>query len=204
MTQTPPSQPTPPHDERDPVSTAPLRRRRRLWVAAAVVIGLCILVPLVILQTLRPPTTAGASPEQQQQHQRLLQLGAALKQYATAHDNALPEQVPPGAAGAAAGATYRAVTPSGERLRYEQFGDRIVAWTEPDAHGRRAVLLNSLDEVERVADANLNLTEQQRTDGGALNRVRIVVSEGEGEFEEEEAAPATASAASAPATKEGE
>jgi hypothetical protein len=201
MTTTPPSPPQPEPD-REPFSTAPLRRRQRLWVAAAFVIGLCILVPLVILQTAQRGGTHVVSPEQGQQRQRLLELGAALKQYAAAHDNALPEEVPASAAQAAAGATYRAVTPSGERLRHESFGDRIVAWTEPDADGRRAVLLNSLDEVERVADADLNLTEQRRTDGGPLNRVRIVTPEGEGEADEAEADPAS-EPATAPATTEG-
>ena len=207
MTTTPPPQPdrqpTSPHDARDPVSTAPLRRRVGLWIAAAFAIGLCILVPLLIFQMGgRWARTVAEPPEQAQQRQRLLELGAALKQYATAHDNALPERVPSSAADAAAGATYRAVTPSGERIRYQQFGDRIVAWTEPDAQGRRAVLLNSLDEVEFVADASLSLTDQRRTDNDPLNRVQIVEVEGGDEDEPEESEPATAPAASAPATRE--
>lgn len=133
-----------------------------------------------------------ADPQARALHQQLLQIGVALKQYATANDNALPERLPPQAD--ASGVTYRAVTGAGERVRYVAFGDRIVAWTKPDGAGRRAVLLNSLDEVEFVPDANFDRVAQRRTDSGALNRVRIVDAaepEGGGGDEEEEEEPTT-------------
>jgi hypothetical protein len=100
---------------------------------------------------------------------------------------------------------YRAVTPSGERLKYESFGERVVAWTEPDASGRRLVLLNSLDEAEYVAAAQFDLNEQRRLDagGGALNRVRKVSIAEEDEkpvAEDPTTAPTTSAAITAPAT----
>ena len=201
---TPSPQPQSPLPQREPVSTAPLRRRVRFWIAAAVVIGLCILVPLVYLQTggLR---RGGPSAQAVRQRQALLELGAALKQYATQHDGALPDQVPAGASPAAAGAIYRAVTPAGERLRYETFGERVVAWTDPDNSGRRLVLLNSLDEAEYVGAAQLDLGEQRRLDAGgdALNRVRkvSVAEEDEGEAgDDSDAAPTTAESITSPTT----
>jgi hypothetical protein len=204
---TPSPQPQPSLPQRDPIPTAPMRRRVRLWIAAAVVIGLCILAPLIYLQTglLRRP---GPSAQAVRQRQALLELGAALKQYATQHDGALPDQVPSGASPAAAGAIYRAVTPAGERLRYETFGERVVAWTDPDESGRRLVLLNSLDEAEYVAAAQLHLNEQRRLDAGgdALNRVRKVSV---AEEEEDEAvddsgeASTTAESTSSPTTAPG-
>jgi len=140
---------------------------------------------------------------------QLLQLGAALRQYALANGEALPDQVPAAAASAGSSVMYRAVTPSGERLKYESFGERVVAWTEPDERGRRLVLLNSLDEAGYVPADQLDLNEQRRLDagGGALNRVRkvSVSEEDDGEAADDgAAAPTTAqsttSTATAPAT----
>ena len=175
-------------------------RRKAFWLVAGVVVVAAVGAALVFFDVI--PTRSQAAGRARQQ---LLQLGWALKQYATAHEGELPDQVPAEAALAASSVMYRAVTPSGERLRYESFGERVVAWTEPDAGGRRLVLLNSLDEAEYVAAAQFDLNEQRRLDagGGALNRVRkvsIVEEDEEPAADDPTTAPTTSAATTAPAT----
>ena len=180
-------------------SQQPRPPRRWGWVIVAAVIMVAVIgVALYLADALPRKGRADARARSQ-----LLQLGSALKQYATAHDNELPDQVPSSSLSAAL--MYRAVTPSGERLKYESFGERVVAWTEPDASGRRLVLLNSLDEAEYVAAAQFDLNEQRRLDagGGALNRVRKVSIAEEDEkpvAEDPTTAPTTSAAITAPAT----
>ena len=180
-------------------SQQPRPRRGWGWVIVAAVIAVVVIgVALYLANAL--PRKGRADTRARSQ---LLQLGSALKQYATAHDNELPDQVPSSSSSSAL--MYRAVTPSGERLKYESFGERVVAWTEPDASGRRLVLLNSLDEVEYVAAAQFDLNEQRRLDagGGALNRVRKVSIAEEDEkpvAEDPTTAPTTSAAITAPAT----
>jgi len=173
--------------------------RKRFWLAAGVVVVAGVGAALYFADV--APTRNQAAGRARQQ---LLQLGSALKRYATAHDHALPDQVPAEAALAASSVMYRAVTPSGERLKYESFGERVVAWTEPDASGRRLVLLNSLDEAEFVPVAQLDLSEQRRLDAGsgALNRVRKVsIAEDDEEGSDDGAAePTSAESSTQPAT----
>ena len=189
--------------ETPPVTSPPNPRPPRRW--AWVVMGLIVAVGMIggalyLAGVIPPKGRAGLGARGQ-----LLQLGAALRQYALANGEALPDQVPAMAGSAGSSVMYRAVTPSGERLKYESFGERVVAWTEPDERGRRLVLLNSLDEAGYVPADQLDLNEQRRLDagGGALNRVRkvsIVEEDEEAASDEPTTAPATAESTSAPTT----
>jgi hypothetical protein len=182
----------------DPAADSRSPRGRIVLIAALLIAVAVVGAALYFADVIRPSARAELRAREQ-----LLQLGAALKQYVTAHDGALPDEVPASAAPVAAQAMYRAVTPAGERLRYESFGERVVAWTEPDASGRRLVLLNSLDETEFVAAAQLDLNDQRRLDagGGALNRVRKISVADDGEDAAgDDAPPATAESTTAPTT----
>jgi hypothetical protein len=192
----------------------PPRRHAWLWAVGAVVV-----IGAVMAITMFP----GGSRETQmalRQRQQLLTFGRALKQYADQHGGALPEQPPveitlhddsgqpidtaalladvtaPGRR-----VTYRAVTESGERLRYAQYGERIVAWTDPNPKGLRFVLYNSLDDVALVRDEDFDPAEQRTRSAAGLNRVRSVESaEPGGEGEESEEPDPTTAPATEPAT----
>jgi hypothetical protein len=164
------------------VQGPPRRLYGLLLVAGMVILGL--VVAALVLQR-----RSGDLSTARHQLEQFRQLGAALQQYAGEHGNMLPEQITPelnlrDAAGrpldiaailndSATGqpVAYRVVTAAGERIGFEQYGERVIAWTGPNYRAQRAVLFNGMD-ARFLPDSTLDLTQQRSLLGESLNRVQ--------------------------------
>ncbi len=151
-------------------------RGARLWIVAAVVIVVAIGLALVITKRARQSATIDS------QFQRLDRLGTALEAYAKAHDASFPEETnkiltPADVATIMTDAQsgeqliYRVTTASGESIRYDFMGDRIIAWTPQASYrGSRALLLNNCD-VKFAPDEMLDLPGQRFLGSDRLNQM---------------------------------
>jgi hypothetical protein len=110
-----------------------------------------------------------------EQIERFRTLARTLETLATERDGELPVQMPPvvGPASLDAGepwVVYRPVTLSGEAIRFEPAGNRIIAWSpQPGLRGRRAIVLNDMS-VQLVTEDAIDLKSQRFLAGEALNR----------------------------------
>ena len=173
-----------------------------MWTIAVIVIAAALVAGGVFVMRQRERARAS------QQLERLRLLADALRDYADRHDGALPDEVPPDAAAtdragrqlsrgdllsdiATGGAIhYRVVTQTGERLRRDPVGERLIAWSPQASYrGRRAIMLNDFT-VGFVHDSGIDLAQQRLLLSDPLNKVAPTVAEGE-EGEGEAEAPAT-------------
>jgi hypothetical protein len=106
-------------------------------------------------------------------------LAHALETIATEQEGALPAQMPAIIGPASldtrdAWVVYRPVTASGETIRFDPAGNRIVAWSpEPSVRGRRTIVLNDLT-VQLVTEDMIDLNTQRFLAGEALSRSHAV------------------------------
>lgn len=180
-------------------------RRGWLWAVAGLVVVGAISAAGVVAARARQSALIDS------EYQRLEQLATALNEYAKAHEGELPEDPGMALSGGDAATlltdvatrkplTFRVVSSSGERIRYQFIGDRIIAWSpEQSYRGCRAVLLNSCD-VRFAPDSVLDLKEQRLLAVDGLNRMRPKMSMAEGEAED---GPPEGEPATEPSTQPG-
>jgi hypothetical protein len=188
-----------------------------LWIVAGIVIvGGLVAVAVVVMRGRERAQALG-------QVERLRLLGDALSDYADEHEGALPAQVPADVSAtdragrhlgrealltdAATGQpiVYRIVTESGERLRRDAIGERLIAWSPQASYrGMRAILLNDFT-AGLVADSAIDLSQQRLLLSDPLNKVAPTaaegVDEGEGEAEETPTTEPSDEPATGPATR---
>lgn len=190
-------------------------RNRWLWVIAAFVVLAAIGGAVV---KMRPARNA----QQRAQGQRLQLLADAIQEHARQHDGALPVDLRALQIKDATGQpvdvstlltdvatgnplVYRIVTESGEQLRYNFLGDRIIAWSpEPSYEGKRAVILNGA-EIRFASDNRLDLKQQRIDLDTGISAMRPQISPtGEGSDETDDSTePEDQTPSTSPATSSG-
>jgi hypothetical protein len=188
----------------DPFPEREATRRWWLWVVAFLVIAGSILAVVIV----RGRT--GSRSLRQQQGELFQILGDAIVELAKQKDGELHGDLTVLTVRDAAGRhidvatlltdkatgkpeTYRIVTPSGEQLRYQFLGERIIAWSPVASYdGKRALLLNGVD-VAFAQDNAIDLVEQRLDTFKSMGSMRptILTAGGAGASEEEDSEPTT-------------
>lgn len=170
-----------------PASTNSLR-----WIRSGA-IAVALLVVLVVW-TRRDSQDARL----RQQGQRMQKLAATLKQ-SLAEDRAFPAQLPASAdpigLDVATGKPliYQPITRAGDVIRFEEFGERIIAWTPAASYdGKRAVLTNDL-ALHLAADQQIDFDTQRIKIDDPLGRARDKAADDEGAGDEPDPATTAAS-----------